>query len=277
MKKKQSFEVLILGVLAIILFSYLSAVYLIKPINAEIEELNRTIAAKEAEITSAFYTVSAYDAKGNRLKSLKKELIKGTDKFYAIMSETTYLNLIDDNIQNHDITFLSLTADDTPFKASDLSSDKNTAEMICSVLSEDSKINYSTTLKNGKFDSFFEKLQAKGGQFETEVCNTAITLEAEGKYEDILSMIQSILKAGKSIVCNSMTLDIPENVSLKADPNPNVRLVLTLSFVSVPNIAEHYEVKDPKELPQYSFPMDVINGSYRSTENILTFIRRIIG
>ncbi len=262
-KNNKQYEILILAVLVIILAGYAVTVYLIGPIRAETERVNQLVTQKEAEIKTTYFTVSSYESKSRRLTELSAGLRSAAEAFYAAEKEDAYLDLVNLNVKDCKVTFSSLNASEAPLRAVSLYADSDAGARMLNELTADPKMSGSRLIKNGGFADWYEKVSGNAGRLEKEVTVTTMTVEATGKYSAVMKFLGGLTEGGKTVICNSMTLDIAENVELSAPSDPEARLVVTLLFLRVPGAGEMSGIPAPEPLPAYVFPQDIIDGSYR--------------
>ncbi len=265
--KSKNYEVLILVFLMAVILVYAGTVYLIKPLRSRIDEVSQRITMTENEIKTMYYTVSSYPSKCEYLKQLGEEMAPLAQKFYADEYEEGYLEHIRFQVKSTKVEFASLGAQQGNLKASSLGLSEKSAEAVFAGLGTDGA---APALKQEKFNNQFKKLVAKDSRLESDIKTTTITLEAFGSYRQILSFIEGLTEGGKSILVSSMTLDIAENISLDAANDPEVRLMITLVFVDIPEAEAMYLIEAPEELLPYNFPQDIIYGTYRSSTDALS-------
>lgn len=266
MKKNQSIEVLLLVVLLIILAGYAVIHYLVKPVRAEIDQVRQDVTLKENELKAEYVRIGNYKKNSDRLTDLSRILLRQADSFYAKEKEEVYLDKISISVTDCKVTFTSLSALEGNMKSAALSAgNASPSEVLAYVMKEEKLAGSKLVTENG-YAKYFDKLKESGGRLETDVLTTTMTVEASGKYNNVTAFLKGVLNGAKNVVCTSATLDLPENVSLKAGTNPSARLNMTLVFVSVPNINQMCNVEDPEPLPAFTFPQDVIDGSFRSSD-----------
>lgn len=265
MKKNQQTEILIAVVLAIVLLCYFGVVYLIRPINEKIDQVNQNITIEEAQVKNTYATITEYGPRKERLEQLATALSKYSGAFYSTEKEDAYLERLSMSVKSCSVDFTSLTAFESQFKMASVYANSDAADRIYSMISADANLKKSDLSKKTKFNTYFSEMKASGGRMENEVVTTTMTIEASGEYNDILAFLKSLMSDGKNIICNNLTLDIAENTSLSAPASPQTRLVATLIFVTIPDIGSLCTVPEFGQLPYYVFPQDILDGSYRNS------------
>lgn len=268
MKKNQPIEILIIVILAIILLSYIAVTYLIKPVISETEAINDRIFQKEAAIKTTYFTVSSYQAKSESLQKLTSALVPYSEKFYSLENEADYLENINVQVKDCEVGFVSLAALEEPFKVTGA---ENT-EAICKAISEDKNLRKSSQMSKERYDAYFEQLRADEGRFGSDVRTETLTVEATGDYLGIMAFLEKLTSNDKNVLCNSLTFDIAENISLRASADPAVRIVISLTFIRIPEIASMCDIPVPEPLPVYNFPQSIIDGTYRTSGGLLSGI-----
>lgn len=265
----KSTGVTLLIVLLAVLIGYVGANYLIKPLREETNVIEQTVSTTENELRTRYYLVSSYPFKARYLVSMGDSVAPFVSEFYAGESEEAFLDQIRASIRKAKVEFSLLSAQETQLKLDTLKLDKNSgAEVYRSLVTEES----APLLAANKFDSVYQPLLGKDSRLESETGCTTVTLEVFGTYRQLLSLIESLTGDGKSIICRSMTLDIAENAYLTASADPEARLMVTLDFISVPDAAKFGQTGELAELPAYTFPQDILFGTYRTTDGFTSMV-----
>lgn len=264
MKKSQSYEILALVILAIILMVYVVMTYLVKPVKARIEETETQITAEETELRTAYGAVEKYASESEKMSALSAAVSGYAEGFLAEDRQGSYLDHISVSVTDCKVTFTSLSALEGKFKGSSLVGDESTADKVFALLSQDDTVKKTSFASEENFRRYFDKLKSSGGRLEEEIRTTTMTVETVGPYQSVLKFLKSLTSGGKRVLCNTMTLEMAENVSLRTGNNPETRLVVTLVYVEMPGAGALCTVPEVKELPKYVFPKDILDGSYRS-------------
>ncbi len=263
MKKNQQIEILILVILAIILASYLSVVYLIKPVRENTRTIESQIDEKEKNVLQKYAEAKKYEKTGERLELLSEALKSYAGKFSAGSDEDACLEKVSVSVKDCKVTFASLTASEGQFRFSSFANGEDASSGAYADLSENEALKGSDLMKRDRFIAYYNELKASGGRMEKELQALTMTVEASGKYGDVLSFLQALTEKNENVVCNSMQLDIAENISLKAPSDPEARLEVSLTFLTLPSVETMTDVGNAEELPAYKLPADVADGSYR--------------
>ncbi len=271
MKKNQSGEILLLVIVLILLGGYAVFHYILTPLKAQINSMNDMILQKELDIKTKYITVSTYPDRCEQLKTLLEKTKEAGSRFYSGEIEDTFLEHIRRNIKESQVDFVSLTAADGTLKIQSLGEDSESGKKIFRSLTEEGDPEaFSQT--EADFLAFFESIQASGGRLETDVKTTEITVEVSGDYSEVLMFLKGITGADRNIICNSLTLEIPDNISLKAADDPFVRASAGLIFPDIPGIAKITESSEPEALSAYSIPQEILDGSYRKEQSFFSKI-----
>ena len=277
MKKNQAAEILILVILAIILVSYLTVTYVIKPVKSETKDVNKQIDLKEADIKTTYYTVTSYKAKSETTSGIASALAALRSKFNSEESEDDYLDYVNSSIKACSLNVVSISASEGHMSSADFRDNEEMAEKVFKAVSGDETVKGASVLRRDRFNACYKTVISRDGRLETDILMTTITFELTGSYNNLVKFVKNVNPKGKNIICSEMTLDIPDNVSLNADTNPDARLMITFTFVNVPGMANICNIPEPKELTPYVFPNDIINGSYRKDVNLFTGFGLLFG
>lgn len=269
MKKNQPIEILILAILAVILIVFAANNYLIKPIKAQTAEVEKAVEQKELLLRATNASTLSYDGDKERLAELSKALSSLKPGFYPDSDEEVYLDHVSGAIKDNGMTFSSLSAFEGAFRTASVYPSEKGTKTILSVLSKDKLLENEKVLKPENFGTYVEGLNAKNGRFDKDIPTVTVTLSVEGDYNNVMKYLNDLTGKGKNVICNTMTLEIAENVSLHANSNPKVLVNVTLLFPGVPGISAYCDIAEPDPLPFYQFPEDILDGSYRNNKGFL--------
>lgn len=269
---KKTSGLLALAILFSVLIVYAGVTYLIQPVREKIDSVEQEILKTENDIKTTYYTVTSYDAKTAQLMQLGDAIAPVAEKIYSYVPEEVFLDNIRENIQKTGVSFTSMTASSGAMKQGTLGVGTGTASKIYATLVPEEG---EPSLKEDKFNTYYTKLFDKGGRLETDVEAVTVSLEVDGTYNQILNLIAGLTGNGKSVIVNSMTMDIADNISLQAGANPEVRFTVSLVYVEIPDGEQMGHVEEPEALAAYTLPQDILSGSYRSFDSFSSLVNSV--
>lgn len=253
MKRASPFELLLLAVLLVAIIVYGGIRYLVTPLKTEASGLSAQITSEKNELRAAIGSFAGSENKRLQLEELKKATEPYAESFFSGATEDEYLTHIRECLADCKLAFTSLEASDGGFtNVSGVS-----ADTLVSVLRNDPTAAGLPIMQDpSTLYEWINSARGRGGRFETGVTATTIQVEASGRYNDILTGLQKLLNSSGCVTCSDMTVDLAENVSLKAEQNPEVRMVLTLVFADIPAMRP---VTVPDPVPVYPMPPALVN------------------
>ena len=271
-KKSNSTETLILVILILALGAYAAITYLIKPLKTANEGLEAQIADAEANLLKNYATTTSYPTQAERL-GVVAEAIEGWDGvFYSALNEEYLIDHIRKNLSDNKLVLISLTAKTNQARlATQLKETGNMSAAYASLIPEGST---EAVLTESAFKKAFEAMKGDSSRLNSEIKTTSMTLSGSGSYTDLLRFLTSIKKTGKTIIIDSLSVELPESITIPTGSkakeavrdNPNCTFTVSLVFVDIPAANNYAEKYTAEPLVPYAFPYATItNHTYRTS------------
>lgn len=260
--KSNSKEIKILCILLAILVVYGFYSMVVTPKLQEINDLDSQITADDMVVRGMYNTILSHETNFQKLKE-NVEIAQGlVDTFYVREQQETYLNLIHGLTKEEGVSISDITSvDNVLFEASG----DYGAKDPYSVYHETTNAGNGTTEAGSSTTN-----KTSGAEEQAEVMPIVeimnIQLDVAGKYSNVKALIDKIDNNEKHIYSDELQIEMEMDSIEKHDPNPQVRMSQTLSFMRLTEMATlNFDLSSVEYDFSYTPPQSFINNSYRNT------------